>query len=150
LKFGRKHIWKVLYKVSSKQNDRWVTQVQHTDPLVYYCTLYYYNSFFMEHMKSGPDLDELREVLSYSTCEAPPQPHTFATRRRWKSILNKLQWSRLNSSVSWSGCFVNICWKEISCATTSKQMWCLTTPCIAISWRPSSSSSSASSSLVFF
>jgi hypothetical protein len=25
-------------------------------------------------MKSGPDLDELREVLSYSTCEAPPNP----------------------------------------------------------------------------
>ena len=25
LKFGRKHLWKVLYKVSSKQNDRWAT-----------------------------------------------------------------------------------------------------------------------------
>ena len=31
----RKHLWwKVLYKVSSKQNDRWATQAQHTELLV--------------------------------------------------------------------------------------------------------------------
>jgi hypothetical protein len=30
----RKHLWKVLYKVSSKQNDRWATQALPTEPLV--------------------------------------------------------------------------------------------------------------------
>ena len=34
-KFGRKHLWKVLYKVSSKQNERWVTQAQPPEPLVF-------------------------------------------------------------------------------------------------------------------
>jgi hypothetical protein len=35
--FGRKHLWKVLYNVCSKQNERWVTQAQWepTEPLVY-------------------------------------------------------------------------------------------------------------------
>jgi hypothetical protein len=33
-KFGRKHLWKVLYKVFSKQNERWVTQAPPTEPLV--------------------------------------------------------------------------------------------------------------------
>jgi TRAP-type C4-dicarboxylate transport system substrate-binding protein len=35
LKFGRKHLWKVLYKVSSKQNDRSATKAEHTEPLVF-------------------------------------------------------------------------------------------------------------------
>ena len=28
--------WKVLYKVSSKHNDRWATPVQPTEPMFYY------------------------------------------------------------------------------------------------------------------
>ena len=31
----RKHLWKVLYKVSSKQNDRWVTPAHTNEPLVF-------------------------------------------------------------------------------------------------------------------
>ena len=34
LEFGRMHLWKVLYKVSSKQNDRYATQPQPTEPRV--------------------------------------------------------------------------------------------------------------------
>ena len=37
--FGRKHIWKVLYKVSSKQNERWATQAQPTEPLLVFIFL---------------------------------------------------------------------------------------------------------------
>jgi hypothetical protein len=33
-KLGGKHIWKVLYYVSSKQNGMWATQAQPTEPLV--------------------------------------------------------------------------------------------------------------------
>ena len=33
-KFGGKYLWKVLYYVSSKQNERRVTQAQPTEPLV--------------------------------------------------------------------------------------------------------------------
>jgi hypothetical protein len=29
-----KHLWKVLYWISSKQNERWVTQAQWAEPLV--------------------------------------------------------------------------------------------------------------------
>jgi hypothetical protein len=35
-KFGWKHLWKVHYKVSSKQNERWATQTRPTEPLVFY------------------------------------------------------------------------------------------------------------------
>ena len=34
LTFGRKHLWKVLYNVSSKQSDRWATPDQRTESLV--------------------------------------------------------------------------------------------------------------------
>ena len=30
----RKHLWKVLHKCSSKQNDRWTTQAQPAEPLI--------------------------------------------------------------------------------------------------------------------
>ena len=35
-KLDRKHLWKVLYTVSSKQNERWATQDQPTESLVTY------------------------------------------------------------------------------------------------------------------
>jgi hypothetical protein len=42
-----------------------------------------------------------REALGYSRNEAPPKATTFATRGRWKSILNKIQWSQLNAYKAW-------------------------------------------------
>jgi hypothetical protein len=35
IKFDREHLWKVLYKVSSKQNDGWATRAQLNEPLVF-------------------------------------------------------------------------------------------------------------------
>jgi hypothetical protein len=52
LKFGRKQLWKVLYKVSSKQNDRWETQAQLTEPLVPICCMSYSNMMF--HVLAHP------------------------------------------------------------------------------------------------
>ena len=43
-KLGRKHLWKVLYKITSKQNERWATQAQSTKPLVY---------FFLSEIQDG-------------------------------------------------------------------------------------------------
>jgi hypothetical protein len=42
-KFGRKHLWKVLYKVSSKQNEKWATKC-FSSPTV----------TFLEHPSSVP------------------------------------------------------------------------------------------------
>ena len=36
LTLGRKHLWKVLHKVSSKQNEKWATQAKTTEPLVFF------------------------------------------------------------------------------------------------------------------
>ena len=48
-KCGRKHLWKVLYTGSSKENDMWAIQAQSTEPLVFSCFqwfLYYWAFHF--------------------------------------------------------------------------------------------------------
>ena len=49
-KFGRKHLWKVQYKVCSKQNERWATQAQPTEPLVTIQTAYHLFWFLLQNV----------------------------------------------------------------------------------------------------
>ena len=50
LKLGRKHLWKVQYKVCSKQNERWATQAQPTEPLVTIQTAYHLFWFLLQNV----------------------------------------------------------------------------------------------------